>query len=327
VTRALLLLAALQGCAAAEGTVLLVRVMDGSTDATGASPDTAAPIEDAASVVPDAAAPNQDAGVSNTRGVCRIGGSQDGFHEDFSGVALDPKRWLVAHGPVTFAGSSARGGFARDNVQLRDGSLRLLVRGDAYQGAVRSVDASGRPLASGQRSAAALVTRDLFASATYQIQGVLVGPAELEVAIWFVRDDDGEGAIDLTTPGRAGVERSYSFVHMRTRDASSSSETQFALGQGFEEGASHILRFDWYTTASPSVSFWVDDELRWKSRSALPPRAAGRLWIVAWVPDAAPADFDTAEIRIDNAFVTPFGNDGDACTDGALAGPSLGLPR
>jgi hypothetical protein len=44
------------------------------------------------------------------------------------------------------------------------------------------------------------------------------------------------------------------------------------------------------------------------------------------VPDDAAAYFDTAEVRIENAFVTPFGNTGDVCVDGELQGPSLTLP-
>jgi hypothetical protein len=283
--------------------------------------DAGAPPADAAAL--DDAAVSGDAGPS-TLGVCRIGGAADGFYENFDGSALDPARWLVAHGPFTFAGVSGR--FARDNVQLRGGALHLFVRGDRYEGPVRPVDAAGTPLASGKRSAAAVATRDAFGSATYQVQGSLSGPAPIEVVIWFVRDDDGAGAIDLATPGLLDGQRDYGHVRMRTRDASSADAQQFALGSPLDDGASHILRFDWYTTSQKSVSFWIDDQLRAKSMRALPPSNAGRLWIVAWVPGDAAADFDTAEIRIDNAFITPFGNSGDRCTDGELQGPSLALP-
>jgi hypothetical protein len=339
---ALLLVAALDGCAAAEGNVLVSRnkrepaPLDGglgteldatdrdATDRDAAGRDTAA--ADATALDAQPPLPSSDAGTPDTRGVCRIGGSKDGFYENFSGSTLDPTRWLLAHGPISFGRSSARGGFARDNVQLLDGSLRLRVRGDRYEGDVRSVDAAGKPAVTGKRSAAAIVTRDLFGSGTYQMQGSFAGPASVEVALWYLRDDDSGGAIDLSTPGRNGSERSYGFVRMRTRDAISASDTQFALGDSLDDGASHILRFDWYTTAMSSVTFWIDDALRSKSTRALPPMAAGRLWIVAWVPDDLPADFDTAEIRIDNAFITPFGNNGDTCVEGELAGPFLTLP-
>lgn len=332
VIRVLLLLAAVQGCSVVEGNVLVARTKQGAAPVdSGASrqldaAELDATDRDARPTTPTDSGPSGDASVPDTRGACRIGGSKDGFYENFSGATLDPARWLVAHGPVRFAGSTARGGFARDNVQVLDGSLRLRVRGDRYEGAIRSVDASGEPLASGKRSAAAIVSRDQFGSGTYQIQGLLTGAASVEVAIWFVRDDDSAGAIDVTTPGRSGTERSYEYVRLRTRSASSANDSQFALGKTLDDGASHILRFDWYTTAASSVSFWIDDELRSKSMRALPPLATGRLWIVAWVPDDAVADFDTVEIRLDNAFITPFGNSGDTCVDGELKGPFLTLP-
>jgi hypothetical protein len=340
---AILVAALVCSCSTAEGTVLVrdrgepsssgSGIRDGGSAGRGGSGSDAAPTDSGATIdasdldaSDDASMNPADAAAPNTSGVCRINGARDGFYENFNGTSLDPNRWLVAHGPFTFAGATPRGGFARGNVQVRDGSLRLLVRGDRYTGDVRSIDRSGSPLATGRRSAAGIATRDLFGSGTYQIQGLLTGPASVELAIWFVRDDDSQGAIDLTTPGANSGARDYGYVRMRTRDASSANDLQFALGKNLDDGASHILRFDWYTTSSKSVSFWIDDELRAKSARALPPSAAGRLWIVAWVRDDAPADFDTAEIRLDNAFVTPFGNDGDMCTSGELAGPSLALP-
>lgn len=311
----------LLACSAAAGTVLARRERSASDAGVPTGGSSAGAALDASTAPPDAAPSGPD-----TRGICRISGARAGFYENFNGTTLDPTRWLVAHGPVTFAGSSARGGFARDNVQVKDGSLRLLVRGDRYTGDVRSVDRNGQALATGKRSAAAIATRDQFGSGTYQIQGQLSGPAAVELAIWFVRDDDTQGAIDLTTPGQSSGARDYGYVRMRTRDASSANVRQFMLGKSLDDGASHILRFDWYTTTSKSVSFWIDDELDAKSMSSLPPGAAGRFWIVAWVPDDFEADFDTAELRLDNAFVTPFGNDGDVCSDGELTGPSLTLP-
>lgn len=298
--RALALL--LASCAPLEGDVLIAR-------------DAGAAADDAAAI---------DSGAPDTRGLCRIGGSDDGFYENFDGAALDGERWLVAHGPVTFAG--LRGSFARDNVEVAGGALVLRVRGDLYSGPVRAIDATGRALASGARSGAAVATRDLFASATYQVQGRLSGPEGIEVAIRFVRDDDAEGALDIATPGLGEGTPSYRHVRMRSRDARISSELQFELAQGLDDGDPHILRFDWYTTRDNAAAFWVDDAHRWSTEEALPSRRAGRMWIVAWLPDDGPAAFDTAEIRVDNAFVTPFGNDGDLCTDGELAGPALIAP-
>jgi hypothetical protein len=296
VRRALLLALCLQGCTTREGVVLIAR------DAhPGASPDAAI-------------------GAADTRGVCRTGGAEDGFYEAFDGDALDGETWLVADGTVTFA--ARRGSFAPENVALDSGALVLRVRGDLYSGPVRARDAEGRPLPNVTRSGAAVATRDLFASATYQIQGHLTAPDGVEVAIWFMRDHDDEGGLDITTPGLDGTTRSYRYVHMRSRDGRFSNERQFELAQALDD-ATPILRFDWYTTKDNDAVFWVDDEPRWNTSDALPSKRAGRMWIVAWLPDDAPAAFETAEIRIDNAFVTPFGNDGDLCTDGELSGTAL----
>jgi hypothetical protein len=320
---------ALAACAPVEGTVLIARVdarvepgadaameldADAFVDAageSGAETDAAAPADASADAL------------NEPRGVCRIASASQGIYDSFSGATLDAKLWLVAHGPVAFAGQRAQGGFAQGNVRVQDGALVLSVRGDRYQGAVRSVDAQGNPLATGRRSAAAVASRDLFGSATYQAEGRFVGPAGVELALWFVRDDDSTGAIDVATPGTNAGQPSHAHVRMRSRAAGSSNEQQFALSQGFDDGAAHILRFDWYTTTQNAVRFWVDDEPRWQSERSLPSTRAGRLWIVAWVPDDAAADFDTAELRIENAFITPFGNDGDRCADYELRGPFL----
>jgi hypothetical protein len=308
---------ALCACAALEGTVLIAR--DGELDA--------AQQEEPLDAGPEAGQDSGETGdnESATRGRCRVSGSRDGFYEDFS-TPLSASRWLVASGPIELGGRRAPGGFARDNVGLDMGALVLRVRGDQYEGPVRAADGDGRPLASGKHSAAALVTRDLFASATYQVQGRFAGPAGVEVALWFVRDDDSEGAITISTPGLDGPTPSYAFVSMHTRDGSSSTGSEFALGASLDDRAAHILRFDWYTTADNAAAFWVDDMRRFSSTRSLPSRKAGRLWIVAWLREGAAAPFDTAEIRVENAFVTPFGNDGDECTDGELAGPFLVLP-
>jgi hypothetical protein len=312
----------LAGCAAREGTVLVARELSGDAGVPDISLDGAVAAdarvrEDGASEPTNGDAgelPSADDGGAALLGRCRIEGASAGFYENFGGVQLS-NTWLIAHGVHTFAGSAPRGGFVRDNVAVRDGALVLSVRGDRYVGPVVGIEASGAARVDGKRSAGAVATRDLFASATYQIQGRLAGPPGVEVAMWVMADDDRAGGADLAAPGVVQGLPSYGAVRMRSRTGLGVSEqNQFALVQRLDDGASHILRFDWYTTSQPTVDFWVDDVSRWKATEQVLDGATRRLWIVAWVPDDAPADFDTAEIRIENAFVTPFGNDGDRCT-------------
>jgi hypothetical protein len=273
-----------------------------------------------------------DAG--SLRGACRIDGAPSGFYETFAGTALDDD-WLVAQGTHSFAGRTPRGGFARENVAVRDGDLVLTVRGDRYVGPVRGTSSTGEVLADGRRSAAAVVTRNLFASGTYQVEGRFVAPAGVEVAVWVMADDDSAGGIDIAVPGLvtsgadAGI-TSYGAVRLQTRSSratGASARNQLSLVQSLDDGQPHILRFDWYTTATPSVQFWVDDMPRWSTNTHLPDGSTRRMWIVAWLADDAPADFESAEVRVQNAFVTPFGNDGDRCTESALTGPGLAFPR
>lgn len=315
----------LTACAPVEGTVLIARESDARIE-VDADADAGTDAADERDAAPDVITPPPDAAPDaavEPRGVCRVERAAQGIYDSFDGSALSAELWLVAHGPVVFAGQRAQGGFAQGNVRVEGGALVLSVRGDNYEGGVRSIDALGRPLASGKRSAAAVASRDLFGSATYQMQGRFVAPAGVEVAMWFVRDDDSLGALDIATPGTNAGKPSYAHVRMRSRAGGTSSEQQFALGQSLDAGASHILRFDWYTTAQSAVRFWVNDEPRWQTDRSLPSTRAGRMWIVAWIPDDAPADFDSAEVRIENAFITPFGNAGDRCTDYELRGPFL----
>jgi hypothetical protein len=310
---------ALVACAPVNAVVLSV---DRESDASPAPGNGDAGIISDAGSQPDAA---PDA-APDTLGKCRIAGASEGFYESFPQGPLDATRWLVAEGQKSFGGESMLGGFSRENVSVEGGDLVLRVRGDRYAGPVRGWDARGEPLPDGRRTGAAIATRDLFASGTYQAQGHFVAPAGVRFALWFVRDDDSEGAIDIATPGRDGDAWSYTRVDMRSRSGLQSSANSFLLPTSFDDGDAHILRFDWYTTAASAASFWVDDQPRWQTDQALPTQRAGRLWLVAWLPGEAPADFDTAEIRLDSAFVTPFGNSGDACRDGELRGPALTVP-
>jgi hypothetical protein len=282
--------------------------------------------------VPGDTSVSPDAG--SQPGACRIEGASSGFYETFAGSALDDD-WLVAEGTHSFAGRSPRGGFVRDNVAVRDDDLVLTVRGDRYQGPVRGISRNGSWLSDGRRSGAAVVTRNLFASGTYQVEGRFVAPPGVELAMWVMADDDSNGGIDIAVPGLAtgaGVAGAFSYgvVRMESRTSRATAATatnQLPLTMSLDDGQPHILRFDWYTTATPAVQFWVDDMPRWSTNTHLPDGTTRRVWIVAWLPDDAPADFESAELRVHDTFVTPFGNDGDLCTASAIAGPGLAPPR
>jgi hypothetical protein len=315
-------------CSPIEGTVLVVR--ERAPDASGDASSELAPEagSDAASDVPidggEAPRPGDGGVWRPVLSACRIAGAQDGFFEEFSGSGLDPARWLVAHGAFALDGRAPRGGFVRDNVSVEAGALVLRVRGDRYAGAVRGIEANGAERADGRRTAAAVATRDLFASGTYSAALTLRGPAGVEVGMWLLRDGDSIDSIDIGSPALEGASPSGARVRMRTR-GSNGGESELVLPLSVDTRAIHGLRFDWYTHEPESVRFWIDDQARVADDQRAPSGEAGRMWLVAWVPEGEPADFDSAEVRVERTFLTPFGNRGDRCAE-AAAPPQLTLP-
>jgi hypothetical protein len=324
----------LWACSPLEAVVLEARATetDAESDDGGVEPersdlDAAGDAErtiDAA--VADASELGADAGAPDTRGTCRIGGASDGFYETFDAADLAPSRWLVAHGALSVGGSRVAGGFLRENIAIEQGALVLRVRGHKYTGNLHGFAGDGAIADDVLQSGAALVTRDLFGSGTYQVEGRIRVPAGVSLALWWLRDDPAEGGIDMRTPDLMAGTPSYSQVMLQSRDRTGEARLTEDAGVALDDGARHILRFDWYTTGQNSVRFWIDDVARSAVRTHLPDTRAGRLWIAAYTEEGSPADFDTAEVRIESAFVTPFGNLGDLCMDGELSGPGLVLP-
>lgn len=293
--RCVLVALALLSACEVDGVVLVVA--NPGLDAGGQAGLDAQPMPDAepsldadqvgldALVATDAVATSPDAqGVVPAMGVCRIGGAADGFYDSFPDGPLDA-RWLVADGSQGF------GTFRSTNVAVLGGTVLLTASAEA---------------------GAAIATRDLFGSATYQVQGRVSDGVELSV--WWRRDSDADGLIETASPGQGG---DFARVLMRSSDGVASSENQFVLASSLNDGGDHIWRFDRYATSSPAVRFWVDDVARWVVSDRLPTTRAGRMWIVAR---------GNGVVRITNAFITPFGNDGDQCTDGELAGAGLISP-
>ena len=322
---------AVASCSPVEGTVLVAREV--ASDAQRPEADAAlveaadATAADGSGAIsgPDPTVADRADAATTITSVCRTDGAMSGFFEEFARGELDSSRWLVAHGYTNLGGRSPWGGFARENVSVEDGALVLRIRGDAYSGPVRGVSADGLRPGDGVRSAAAVATRDLFASATYNATFTLRGPPAVEVGLWLLRDGDELSSIEITSPS---LESSTAPASVRTRTRrvdGLGGEGAVTLTASSDGRALHSLRFDWYTNGDESARFWVDDRAQVTSDQRAPEGRAGRMWLVALVADDQPAAFDTAEIRIDRAFITPFGNMGDRCS-AVDAPPVLGLP-
>ncbi len=305
------------GCTPAEGTVLH-RIEpgspgDGDGDGDGDNP-----------TMGDGGMqqPMGDAGVQAGLGVCRIHGNE-GFVEQFSNGALDAGRWLVAHGNTPLLGERSTGGFVRDNVRIEDNKLVLTVRGDRYQGTtVRGFAADGTRRADGKRTGAAIATLNLFMSATYQWEGLLSSVPGVKLVIAVQRTPVDDSAIAITAPGLDGATRSYGFVELLLAPGSGAAKRyQTAVHTPLDNGEMQNLRFDWHA-GGPGISHFYTDFFDpggslLKSQDPQPPRA-GRLWLAAFVPEGVSADFDSAEVRIETAFITTFSEGNDLCTDREL---------
>jgi len=313
------------GCSSVSGTVLERE----ARDAGNPSADALVPFPN----VPNDAAARGDAADSplpEAKALCRTSPGE-GFVEEFDGDQLDAKRWLVAHGNVAVAGERGAGGFVRDNIAVRNGKLVLSVRGDAYAGDLRGIDTAGKERATGARSGAAIASRDLFMSASYQWEGRLAAPEGVKLVLLAMRDEPGDGLIAVTAPGQdTQGNPSYAWATARAEGPlAGPASQQILLPSPLADGLVHSLRFDWHAgpgaTSLPSVDVWQDGEKLQTMAGNAPARAA-RAWLVAFVPDGSVADFDTVEVEISTAFITPFGETRDACSDGELAGVALEPP-
>jgi hypothetical protein len=323
----------LTGCDTAAGVVLVLDAAD-ALDAS-AAPDAVAAAE-AGSIDVDASSaeprdvtdgstapvePLADASATSIRSACRTAGAASGWFEEFAGETLDGTRFLLAHGHAALAGRTPAGGFVRDNVELRDGAVVLRVRGDTYAGPVRGIDATGAARADGRRSAAAIATRDLFASATYSVTVTLRGPPGVELVMFVAPDGVAAERLEIASPELSDGVRPARAILRSARADGAGGQSELALGANDDGRALHSLRFDWYTHAPETVRFWSDDVAHTDRAQRAPEGRAGRLWIVAWIPDDIAAPFDTVELRVERSFITPFGNSGDRCTE--LAAPDL----
>jgi hypothetical protein len=312
----------LSGCSAAEGTVLHRK-----TPAEQPSSDASTNPPFDGSVSPP---PPRDGGSQPGVGDCKILGGQ-GFVEQFTGPALDATRWLVAHGNEPMLGETSTGGFVRENVRIEDNKLVLTVRGDLYQGSsVRGFAADGTRRSDGKRTGAAIATRNLFQSATYQWEGRLSSEPGVKLVLAVRRAPVDESALAISAPGLDGATRSYGFVEaLLAPGGAQEKRYQLRVATRLDDGNPQSLRFDWHS-GGPGISHYYTD-FQDGSGSLLnvqdpQPARAGRLWLAAFVPEGAPADFDTAEVRIETAFITPFAEGNDACTNGELPPGMLVAP-
>lgn len=245
------------------------------------------------------------------------------FFDDFDN-GIDEEYWLI--GKSQWGGPAANNGVIPENISVENGVVTITARGNNYEGELTGYTRTENgivPSNSGKRTGGALITKDHYASGSYEMRAKLIDELGVVSAMWtYFNNDVSNHEIDFPeTPGVGADGRPNPNQVMANNwitEAQNDSfvvDTPTVLGneQGVLDGEWHTFRFDWHTdTANPRVEYYLDDILVHTSYDFVP-TAAGNLWIGAWFPEnwAGVADFAEATMEIDWVRITPFYEDGD----------------
>lgn len=245
------------------------------------------------------------------------------FFDDFDN-GIDEEYWLI--GKSQWGGADANNGVIPENVSVENGVVTITARGNNYEGDITGLKRTEEgmvPTDSGKRTGGALITKDHYASGSYEMRAKLIDELGVVNAMWtYFNNEVSNHEIDFPeTPGVGADGRPNPNQVMannwitETQHDSYVVDTPAVLGneQGVLDGEWHTFRFDWHTdTSDPRVEYYLDDILVHTSRDFVP-TAAGNLWIGAWFPAnwAGVADFAEATMEIDWVKITPFYEDGD----------------
>ena len=278
----------------------------------------------------------------------------EAFYDDFSSGIVDSNRWFAANknwgGKIEkYSDEDYNGGVVPANLFVKDGKLQCVAHGSLYEGDVEGICKVGSnkvamPRGHGKRVGACAVTKDYFASGSYEMRAKVAPSAGVCCTMWtfeyeelYDKDDpDFKGSgdycvvnheIDIEMPGRPGSKHeniSYEYALCNTWVGEKGDEytTGYTkLAQRQDDGNFHTYRFDWHTggldpvggtNITPRVDFYFDGVLTRTNTSHIPTKA-GRLWVGAWFPNgwAGVPDFDTDVFEIDYVKITPFNEPND----------------
>ena len=265
----------------------------------------------------------------------------DTFYDDFSAGIVDPAKWYAANknwgGKVN--GEDYNGGVVPSNLLVRAGLLRCEAHGNRYEGDVIGIAKNGQPRRDGRRVGACAVTRDYYASGSYEIRARVAPVTGVCCTMWtfeyeelYPGDPGFQGSgdyyvvnheIDIEMPGRPGSAHTgigYDYALCNTWVGENEGEytsSHMKLPARQDDGAFHVYRFDWHTgdragTVRPRVEFYFDGVPVVTNYTHIPTKA-GRLWVGAWFPNgwAGTPDFDTSVFEVDYVRIVPFHEEND----------------
>jgi hypothetical protein len=213
------------------------------------------------------------------------------------------------------------GGVLLSNIEERLGPLVLHAHGNRYQGPIRGMNSDGTERPDGQRTGAAIMSRQRFLGGRFEARVTI--PAELGVvsAFWTYNNytsRDGvehNHEIDIEFPGRAVADDppSLDYVMLTTwvglKEGQSTSSFSH-LPAAVADGKFHLLRFDWLPPEEGRggyVKFYVDGH-EMATTTTNVPTAPGNVWLGLWFPPvwAGTPDFDSVEMKVDWVHVSPL---------------------
>ena len=256
------------------------------------------------------------------------------FFDDFSSAKVDAAKWYAAKANFDSYNHYYSGGAVPWLLQTSGGVLRCEVHGNSYTGSEPGVTGDHCGVQNPQRVGSCVVTRDYYASGSYEVVARVPSVPGVRFAMWTSSvNDKVPNRIDFQVPGKSGDAGSFAAADCISRtnkdDRYDLESVTAALAADVADGQFHTFRFDWHTgnasgTVSPRVEFYLDGTLiqtnTWKV-----PRTAGRLWVGAWCPETGVGspDFATTAFEIDSVRITPFHEENDVAAN--EADPTAGL--
>ena len=266
------------------------------------------------------------------------------FYDDFSSGTVDPTKWYAANknwgGKVDkWSSEDYNGGVVPSNLFVKNGILQCVAHGNLYEGDILGIAKDGKQRKDGKRVGACAVTRDYFASGSYEIRAKVAPATGVCCTMWTFEYEElypgdpgfqGSGEyyvvnheIDIEMPGRPGSAHTnigYDYALCNTWVGEKGNEytaSHMKLPQRQDDGNFHTYRFDWHTgdkagTITPRVEFYFDGVPVVTNYTHIPTKA-GRLWVGAWFPKgwAGTPDFDTSVFEVDYVKITPFNEEND----------------
>ena len=147
------------------------------------------------------------------------------FYDDFSSGTVDPTKWYAANknwgGKVDkWSSEDYNGGVVPSNLFVKNGILQCVAHGNLYEGDILGIAKDGKQRKDGKRVGACAVTRDYFASGSYEIRAKVAPATGVCCTMWTFEYEElypgdpgfqGSGEyyvvnheIDIEMPGRPG---------------------------------------------------------------------------------------------------------------------------